>query len=117
MNLAGIIGPAVGGLLIPLVGVSTVFAMNALAFVLVLLAVITWKRTSVVLDMPLEGFFDSLTGAVRYMRYAPGVRIVLLRNFIFGVLIGAIPAALGLQIRNTLPALPANSVPSGDQRT
>jgi MFS family permease len=94
MNLAGIIGPAVGGLLIPLVGVSTVFAMNALAFVLVLLAVITWKRTSVTLDMPLEGFFDSLTGAVRYMRYAPGVRIVLLRNFIFGVLIGAIPALL-----------------------
>jgi MFS family permease len=94
MNLAGIIGPAIGGLLIPLVGVSTVFAMNALAFVLVLLAVITWKRTSVALDMPLEGFFDSLTGAVRYMRYAPGVRIVLLRNFIFGVLIGAIPALL-----------------------
>jgi MFS family permease len=94
MNLAGIIGPAIGGLLIPLVGVSTVFAMNALAFVLVLLAVITWKRTSVALDMPLEGFFDSLTGAVRYMRYAPGVRIVLLRNFIFGVLIGATPALL-----------------------
>ena len=29
MNLAGIIGPAIGGLLIPLVGVSGVFAMNA----------------------------------------------------------------------------------------
>jgi hypothetical protein len=28
------------------------------------------------------------------MRYAPGVQIVLLRNFIFGVLIGAIPALL-----------------------
>jgi hypothetical protein len=94
MNLAGIIGPALGGLLIPLFGVSTVFAMNALAFVLVLLAVITWKRKSVALDTPLEGFLDSLAGAVRYMRYAPGVRIVLLRNGIFGVLIGAIPALL-----------------------
>ena len=28
------------------------------------------------------------------MRYAPGVQIILLRNFIFGVLIGAIPALL-----------------------
>jgi MFS family permease len=94
MNLAGIIGPALGGLLIPLVGVSTVFALNALAFVLVLLAVITWKRKSIALDKPLEGFFDSLVGALRYMRYAPGVRIVLLRNFAFGVLIGATPALL-----------------------
>ena len=94
MNLAGIIGPALGGFLIPLVGVSTVFTINTLAFVLVLFAVITWRRKSVALDMPLEGFFDSLTGALRYMRYAPGVRIVLLRNLIFGVLIGAIPALL-----------------------
>jgi predicted MFS family arabinose efflux permease len=94
MNLAGIIGPAIGGLLIPLVGVSTVFTMNAMAFILVLLAVITWRRKTIALDTPLEGFFDSLTGAVRYMRYAPGVRIVLLRNLIFGVLIGATPALL-----------------------
>ena len=101
MNLAGIIGPALGGLLIPFVGVSTVFAMNAMAFVLVLAAVITWKRKSIVVDAPLEGFFDSLAGAVRYMRYAPGVRIVLLRNLIFGVVIGATPALLpvvGLKI-------------------
>ena len=94
MNLAGIIGPALGGLLISLVGVSTIFTLNTAAFVLVLIAVRTWRRTQVVVDTPLEGFFDSLTSAVRYMRYAPGVRIVLLRNLIFGVLIGAIPALL-----------------------
>src|SRR5215469_16651696 len=94
MNLAGIIGPALGGLLIPLVGVSTIFTLNAAAFVLVLIAVRTWRRTQVAIDTPLEGFFDSLTSAVRYMRYAPGVRIVLLRNLIFGMLIGAIPALL-----------------------
>ena len=94
MNLASIIGPAIGGLLIPLVGVSSVFAMNALAFLLVLFAIKTWKRRSETLGTPLEGFFDSLAGAIRYMRYAPGVQIVLLRNFIFGVLIGATPALL-----------------------
>ena len=94
MNLAGIIGPALGGLLIPLVGVSTVFALNATGFVLVFLAVLTWKRKTVLIETPLEGFFDSLIGAVRYMRYAPGVRVVLLRNFTFGLLIGATPALL-----------------------
>ena len=94
MNLAGIIGPALGGLLIPLVGVTIVFALNAVGFVLVFLAVLTWKRKTVVRATPLEGFFDSLIGAVRYMRYGPGVRIVLLRNFTFGLLIGATPALL-----------------------
>jgi MFS family permease len=94
MNLAGIIGPALGGLLIPFVGVSMVFGMNAVAFVLVLVAVSTWKRKSLAFSAPLEGFFDSLASAVRYMRYAPGVQIILLRNFVFGVLIGAIPALL-----------------------
>src|SRR4029077_2455305 len=70
------------------------FAMNAIAFVIVLVAVTTWKRKNPEFNAPIESFFDSLAGAVRYMRYAPGVQIVLLRNFIFGVLIGAIPALL-----------------------
>jgi Transmembrane secretion effector len=60
----------------------------------VLFAVLSWKRQTAALDTPLESFFDSLAGAVRYMRYAPGVRVILLRNLIFGILIGAIPALL-----------------------
>src|SRR5580692_10888349 len=106
MNLAGIIGPVIGGFLVPFVGVSSVFAMNASAFVLVMFAVMTWKRKSDVLDTPLESFFDSLAGAVRYMRYAPGVQIVLLRNFTFGVLIGATPAlipVIGLKVLHLEP--------------
>jgi MFS family permease len=94
LNLAGIIGPALGGLLIPFVGVNAVFAFNAMAFLLVLVAVSSWKRKNVAVEAPLEGLLDSLAGALRYMRYAPGVRVVLLRNLIFGVLIGATPALL-----------------------
>jgi Transmembrane secretion effector len=52
------------------------------------------RRKSPVFNASLEGFFDSLAGAVRYMRYAPGAQVILLRSFIFGVLIGAIPALL-----------------------
>ena len=94
MNLAGIIGPAIGGLLIPLVSVTGVFALNAAAFVLVLVAVSSWTRKDPPMDTPLEGFFDSVISAIRYMRYAPGVRVILLRNLIFGILIGATPALL-----------------------
>jgi MFS family permease len=94
MNLASIIGPAIGGFLVPSLGVGGVFALNSLAFLLVLFAIATWKRKKEVFDTPLESFFDSIAGSIRYMRYAPGVQIVLLRNLIFGVLIGATPALL-----------------------
>ena len=62
MNLGGIIGPAIGGFLVPLLGVTMVFAANAFAFVLVSFAILTWKRKSDELDTPLESFFDSLAG-------------------------------------------------------
>jgi MFS family permease len=94
MNVAGIIGPALGGLLVPLIGVGGVFWVNAVAFLVVLLAISSWRRRSTPLDAHLESFADSVIGAIRYMKYAPGVRVVLLRNFIFGVLIGATPALL-----------------------
>ncbi|HEX6566400.1 MAG TPA: MFS transporter [Chthoniobacterales bacterium] len=94
MNVAGIIGPALGGLLVPLIGVGGVFWVNAAAFLVVLLAISSWRRKSKLLDAHLESFADSVIGAVRYMKYAPGVRVVLLRNFIFGILIGATPALL-----------------------
>jgi MFS family permease len=107
MNLSGIIGPALGGLLIPLLGVSGVFTLNAAAFVLVFFAVSSWTRKSAAtFQTPLESFFDSVIGAIRYMRYAPGVRVVLLRNLLFGILIGATPALLpvvGLKVLHLDP--------------
>jgi MFS family permease len=94
MNLSGIIGPALGGLLVPLVGVSGVFSLNAIAFVLVLLAISSWPRKKDAFQGQLESFSDSVIGALRYMKYAPGVRVILLRNLLFGILIGATPALL-----------------------
>jgi hypothetical protein len=38
MNLAGIVGPALGGLLLPIMGPAMLFSLNALAFVVTALA-------------------------------------------------------------------------------
>ena len=43
MNISGIIGPALGGILIPVVGASLIFAFNGVAFLLVHPAVETGK--------------------------------------------------------------------------
>ena len=44
--------------------------------------------------MPLEKFFDSFAGAIRYVRYAPGIQVVLARNVLFALFISVIPALL-----------------------
>jgi MFS family permease len=59
LNISGILGPALGGLLLPLVGANAVFALNALCFLGVLLAIAPWKPK--VSSLPLESFFESVT--------------------------------------------------------
>src|SRR5215475_2044448 len=45
-NISGIIGPALGGLLIPLAGANVVFVLNAACFLLVVQAARQWKSPS-----------------------------------------------------------------------
>jgi hypothetical protein len=49
----------------------------------------------------LESFFDSFVKAIRYVRYAPGLQVVLARNALFALFISAIPAlmpVIGLKV-------------------
>ena len=44
LNISGIIGPALGGMLLPLIGANWVFAVNAICFLVVILAISQWKQ-------------------------------------------------------------------------
>jgi predicted MFS family arabinose efflux permease len=93
-NISGIIGPALGGLLVPLAGANFVFALNAARFLLVVLATRQWKRPSVPAKVPSESLFESFGTVIHYVRYAPGFQVVLARNFLFALFISAIPALM-----------------------
>src|SRR5215831_2381028 len=58
-NISGIIGPALGGLLMPMAGANLVFALNAACFFLVLVAIRQWKQPSMPAKPPSEKFFES----------------------------------------------------------
>jgi MFS family permease len=92
LNISGIIGPALGGLLVAWIGPNPVFALNAACFLVVILAVLQWKRAARQPRTGLESFFGSFATAVRYVRYAPGLQIVLARNALFALFISVIPA-------------------------
>jgi hypothetical protein len=44
LDVSGIIGPLLGGLLISLAGVSVIFGVNGVGVLLMLLAILQWKR-------------------------------------------------------------------------
>jgi len=107
LNISGIIGPALGGLLIPLIGPNSVFAANAACFLIVILAVLQWKRTTGQPRTGLESFFASFMTAIRYVRYAPGLQIVLARNALFALFISVIPALMPVVGLKTLHLSPS----------
>ena len=94
LDVSGIIGPLLGGLLIPLAGVSVIFGANGVGFLLMLLALFQWKRVRAQSNLPLETFFESLTTAIRYVRYTAGIKILLARHALFSFFISIIPALM-----------------------
>ena len=94
MDVSGIIGPLLSALLLPLAGASFIFGLNGLGFFLMFLAVLQWKRPRVQSSLPLENFFESLTTAIRYVRYTPGIKILLTRHAIFSFFISVIPSLM-----------------------
>lgn len=94
LNVSGIIGPALGGILLYFFGANWVFALNALCFVVVIFALLQWKGAKAESEFPLENFLESFSTAIRYVRYAPAIQVVLARNILFAFFISVIPALM-----------------------
>jgi hypothetical protein len=94
MNISGIIGPAIGGLLLPLLGANLIFALNGAAFLVVLLAIARWRKTHKRFRASTESMLESFVGTLRYVRYTRGIQVVLVRALLFSLLISVIPALL-----------------------
>ena len=94
LTISGIAGPALGGLLLPLVGANFVFALNAACFLLVFRAIRQGQQLSLTEKLPSESFFESFVTISRYIRSAPRFQLVLARNFLFALFISVIPALI-----------------------
>jgi predicted MFS family arabinose efflux permease len=95
VNIAGIIGPALGGFLLPMLGAPLLVSINALTLLIVCLVILPWKPRQTRPDNRSgEGFVDSFLGSLRYAAKSARIRIVLFRNLLFSLAISAIPALL-----------------------
>jgi hypothetical protein len=94
LNVSGIIGPALGGVLLYFLGANWVFAVNALCFVVVILALLQWKGSEAESGSALENFLESFSTAIRYVRHAPAIQVVIARNILFAFFVSVIPALM-----------------------
>ncbi|MBV9391516.1 MAG: MFS transporter [Verrucomicrobia bacterium] len=108
LNVSGIIGPAIGGLLLRFVSPSAVFAMNSACFFLLLIPIqgLTGPKTRT--NLPLENFVESFLTAIQYVRYTPGIQVVLARNLLFAFFISVIPALIPVVGLKELHLSPSN---------
>jgi len=79
-NLARATGPGLGGLIVAAFGVATAFLVNALSFLGVIFVIFSWKRPVRKSNLPPETVGAASVAAIRYVRYSPGIRTLLLRS-------------------------------------
>ena len=94
LNLSGIVGPALGGFLLPFLGAPLVISANAIAFIVVALAVAQWRPREEQTMMLRENFTESFISSLRYARHSPRIKTILFRDLIFALVISIIPALL-----------------------
>ena len=94
LNLSGIVGPALGGFLIPLLGAPLLISITALAFLGVAFVIMQWKPRQAASTRLRENFTESFISSVRYARNSQRMKIILFRNVLFSVVISVIPALL-----------------------
>src|SRR5213594_2951949 len=101
-NVARAVGPALGGIIVAILGSGAVFILNALSFLGVMIILYRWPRVAHVSALPVEDVFSAMRAGVRYVRHAPSVQAVLLRTGAFIIGGSALWALLPLVARNEL---------------
>jgi MFS family permease len=95
-NVSRAVGPAVGGLIVGLMGAGWAFCFNAVSFLAVVLALLAWDRPRPSSSLPGERFMGALKVGFRYARHSRPFQVILLRALGYawfgGVIFSLLPA-------------------------
>lgn len=103
-NLARAVGPGLAGLVIAAIGVAGAFLVDAISFIGVIFVIFRWKRPARKSALPTESIMEASWAAIRYVRYSPGIRTLLVRSGIvifFSSSFWALLPAVAKQLSNS----------------
>ncbi|MFE0754277.1 MFS transporter [Inquilinus sp. NPDC058860] len=95
-NVARALGPAIGGLLLALLGAPWVFLIATVSFAGLAAAIWSWKWRPARTALPPEMLGEAVTGGLRFARHSLVTRRVATRSFIFGFCASSLWALLPL---------------------
>ena len=101
-NIARSVGPAIGGVVVAIAGAVAAFALNALLYLPLIMALFLWRRVVEPSRLPPEQLSRAIISGVRYITNSPSIKIVLIRTMVTGVIGGAIIALMPLVARDLL---------------
>ncbi len=82
-NAAQAIGPAIGGVVVALAGPAAVFAINAISFAGIIVALLAWKRPKQIAPIEREHVGHAIITGLLYTVNSPIFRRLLLRAVLF----------------------------------
>jgi MFS family permease len=82
-NAARAIGPAIGGVILALSGPAAVFAINAISFAGIIVALLVWKRPKQIVPLEREHFGQAIVTGLAFVNNAPIFRRILLHAALF----------------------------------
>ncbi|CAG9168090.1 MFS transporter [Cupriavidus respiraculi] len=106
VNIARAIGPAIGGLLLASVGAAATYGMDLLSYVLVIAALVWWRRAPSGVDPLREHFFSAFRAGLRFTRANRRLHVVLARAAVHFAFASSVWALLPLVARQLLQGGP-----------
>jgi MFS family permease/quinol monooxygenase YgiN len=102
-NLARAAGPALGGFAIAAAGPEAAYALNAFAFLLLIVALVAWRRPrSRASALPKEHLVGAMRAGLRYVAASPSMQSAILRACAFFLPAAAVWGLLPLFVRGQL---------------
>jgi len=83
-NMMRSVGPAVGGLIVAVLGAAAAFIVNAVSYLALIWALARWQPQHAVSILPRERFGSAMWAGLRYVMLSPNLTTVLFRGFLFG---------------------------------
>ena len=102
-NLARALGPALGGFAIAAAGPQAAFVLNALAFLVLIVALVFWRRPAEPRGrIPKEHLVSAMRAGLRFVSASPAMRAAILRACTFFLFSAAVWGLLPLFVRQQL---------------
>jgi MFS family permease len=99
-NLARSVGPALGGLLISIVGTAAAFGLNAISYIVLIVVLLRWHPETT--PRSRTSMLTAIAAGIRFCVHSDPVRRVLVRGFAFGFGAAGFQALLPSLVRDRL---------------